>query len=205
MAHRLDLANMTTEGAGNYSEAARIAIADQGCMTEPNLMLPVILYVSVSGLAFFASRSAWLRRMPEDRWFWLFFSVVLLCLAVARLLDLQVLVTNALRWVVVALPIYEHRRIYQASFLIGAAIAGLTVALWVAFRSRREHPSVQVATGGVIFLLLLILSRGTSFHGLDLLFQQRFVGLTFARILELTTLLTVGMAAAWYLQHSKRI
>jgi FtsH-binding integral membrane protein len=141
--------------------------------------------------------------MPEERWFWLFFSSVLFCLAVARLLDLQVLVTNALKWAVGALPIHENRRVYHAAFLIGAAIAGLTVALWVAFRSRRNHPSIQVATAGLIFLVLLILSRGTNFHGLGLLFEQRVAGLAFARLLELAGLLAVGMAAAWYLQQSK--
>jgi hypothetical protein len=115
-----------------------------------------------------------------------------------------VLITNALRWAVVALPIYEHRRTYQAAFLLGAAVTGLTVALWVAFRSHRNHSSIQVATAGLIFSLLLVLSRGTGFHGLDLLFQQRVVGLTLARLLELAGLLAIGIAAIWYLQYSKR-
>jgi prepilin signal peptidase PulO-like enzyme (type II secretory pathway) len=167
-------------------------------------MLPFVLYLTASSLCYSASRSAWLRRMPEERWFWLVFSGVLVCSAVARPLDLQVLITDALRSGVVGSPLYEHRRIYQASFLIGAAAAGLTVTLWVAFRSRKNHASLQVATAAMTFLLLLVLSRGTSFHGLDLLFQQRVFDLGFARLLELAGLLAVCMAAAWYLHQVKR-
>lgn len=147
------------------------------------------------GAALLVARCARRAAEPLEFRFWLVLAVSLVLLGINKQLDIQSLFTQTARDLAFAQGWYESRRLYQAAFigfLIAAGLAASALLVWIA---RRLSFNTQLAAAGLIFLLVFVVIRGTSFHHVDELLGSSIEGIRFNWILELGPLLVIALAA----------
>jgi hypothetical protein len=146
-------------------------------------------------------RAAWREPLPDGTRrsrpapFWLVLASLMVVLGINKQLDLQSLVTQIGRDVIVSRNLYRQRRALQAGFILVVALVcagSLAVFLWTARRTLRRR---WLALVGIFFILGFVLIRAASFHHVDALLTARLVGLKWNWILELGGIGTVGLAA----------
>jgi hypothetical protein len=154
-----------------------------------------IIVVAYASTCFLSVRCARRSTEPLEFRFWLVLAVSLVLLGINKQLDIQSLFTQTARDLAVAQGWYESRRLYQAAFigfLIAAGLAASGLLVWIA---RRLSFNTQLAAAGLIFLLVFVVIRGTSFHHVDELLGSSIEGIRFNWILELGPLLLIALAA----------
>jgi hypothetical protein len=126
---------------------------------------------------------------------WLVLAALMAALGVIKLLDLQTTITAVGRRVAHAQGWYEHRRAYQAAFIAAMTGAGLLVALLLGWYAWRHSWRQGLALMGVVFLVVFVVIRASSFHYVDQVLGLRLGMLRVNHLLELGGIACVGQGA----------
>ena len=127
--------------------------------------------------------------------FWLWLALLFIVLSINKQLDLQSWFTQSLRDHAHAHGWYESRRNYQMGFIV---TLGLLIAMaWVvALRALLPLDRARaVAVVGLFFLGGFVLTRAASFHYVDALIRDAWLGMRFNGWLELGGIATVAYGA----------
>jgi hypothetical protein len=158
----------------------------------------VVAYLAASGACWRAAatekRHAH-RRPNYSLPFWSSLGLLLLLLGLNKQLDLQSALTDLGRRLARAQGWYDRRHEVQARFILVIAAIGLVasgVFCWMARRAPRDR---LLAVVGLVFLVVFILVRASSFHQFDRFLGLRLGGLRWNWILELGGIGCVGLAA----------
>lgn len=127
---------------------------------------------------------------------WLGVAMAMACLCVNKQLDLQSLLTDVGRVAARHQGWYEHRRAFQAWFVVGLIMASAAFCWWSLRRYTAFWTSHKALAAGLLFLLTFLLVRAISFHHVDAFLGTRVLGFKANWALELTGILLVGLAAA---------
>jgi hypothetical protein len=99
--------------------------------------------------------------------FWLVLAALMFAIGLNKQLDLQTLLTMWLREVAHRDGWYARRRVYQAVFVSGCAVAGMACAAASFYALRGHWRQCGLACSGVVFLLTFVVIRAASFHHVD--------------------------------------
>jgi hypothetical protein len=127
--------------------------------------------------------------------FWLALAALMLALGINKQLDLQTLVTDVGRNVVVSLGLYERRRVYQKWFIVSVALACLGLLATLLRLCRGSLRRRWVALVGMVFILGFVMIRASSFHHIDAFLASRLGGLKWNWLLELGGIGLVALSA----------
>ncbi|MDJ0754306.1 MAG: hypothetical protein QNJ45_12360 [Ardenticatenaceae bacterium] len=123
---------------------------------------------------------------------WLLIAFLLFFLGLNKQLDLQSLLTAIGREVAKTQGWYGDRRGVQLAFIGVLAAGGGLVMIslaWLWRQTIRQHGLIFLGLGALFFFVLI---RAVSFHAVDLIIQQRVLGVRFNTILELGSLILIG-------------
>ncbi len=120
------------------------------------------------------------------RLFWQMISLLMLALGVNKQLDLQSLLTALGKYYAHRQGWYSHRQGIQVAFILLILCLGITGLVFGFRRFREILKDNRLAFTGVIFLLVFVLIRASSFHHMDRLIGTRMLGLKMNWLLELT-------------------
>jgi hypothetical protein len=93
------------------------------------------------------------------------------------------------------MDLYESRRVLQAIFMVSVMCIGtacLALLFWVTHRWPRHY---FLANVGLVYILIFIVVRGTSFHRVDQLLRVAVLGVKMNWFFELSGIACVGIAA----------
>ena len=130
-----------------------------------------------------------------ERRFWLLLTAVMAFLCVNKQLDLQSFFTDFLRFQAHTHDWYDVRRKYQVAFIAMAAMLALAAAVLLLWRARRASGALRGATLGLIFLMLFVLIRASSFEQVDWFIELRLAGLRANHVMELGGIIIVTVFA----------
>jgi hypothetical protein len=128
--------------------------------------------------------------------FWLAVGLLLLFLTFNKQLDLQSWFTEVMRDNAHENGWYEQRRELQRQFIVGLGAAACSAAafglylLWPI-----EGPRV-LSIGGLVLLAYFIVVRASSFHHIDVLLSETWLGMRFNGWMELGGIALVSAGAA---------
>ena len=159
----------------------------------------VVAYFATAGLCICTARRV-AKRVPESQvarqmWIWLVVALLLIALGINKQLDLQGLFVAVGRSVAERQGWYEGRRRVQLLFILVMLVlsaAGFTTLLWVARRRLSEYGWLLAGTAGI---LIFIVVRAVSFHHFQEFFAFPIVGVKTHRLLELSAISMLAMAA----------
>lgn len=130
---------------------------------------------------------------------WLFLTVFLIALGINKQLDLQTLLTQIGRDIAKEQGWYKDRRIIQISFIILIGLIG-TVGITFLFKTYKNAESaIKITLSGCVILLAFILTRASSFHHMDIFIYMKFIGVGVNGLLELGSLIIIGLGGFRYL------
>jgi hypothetical protein len=129
--------------------------------------------------------------------FWSLLSLILLFLAINKQLDLQSALTELGRRLIREQGWYDRRRELQLLFIMSVAGLGCAVLGGLGWMARRTSRGRLLALTGLIFLVVFIVVRASSFHRIDQILGLRLRGLRWNWLLELGGIGCVGLAALW--------
>jgi hypothetical protein len=124
---------------------------------------------------------------------WTVLALLLLALGLNKQLDLQSLFTQVGRDLAMAQGWYAQRRLVQAVFIGGLAVAALALGWWL--RASLRDPHQRLAALGFSLLLAFVVMRAASFHHMDQLVNATLAGVRMNWVLELSGLLIIIVAA----------
>ena len=125
------------------------------------------------------------RGARDERRFWLMLTAIMAFLCINKQLDLQSLLTNAGRFEAKAHGWYDVRRKSQVAFIFIAAILATTAAAALLWRARRASTALRGATLGLIFLMLFVVIRASSFEKVDWFINLHLAGVRANHVMEL--------------------
>jgi hypothetical protein len=128
---------------------------------------------------------------------WRFIAVVFVVLAVNRLLDIQLLLTQAGRITALAEGWYQYRAEPQIVLIALIAVFFVGVAIFSTIRMWRAPLPVRIALGGTAFLLGYVLVRAVSLHSIDGFIMGTILGLQWNWGLELGGVSIVFVASLY--------
>jgi hypothetical protein len=169
---------------------------------DPTLMgwVTVLAYLAAAVLCAQCGR----RDKDDTQRFWWVLAVLMAVLGINKQLDLQSWFTQVARDMALAQGWYANRRVYQLGFVAVAALVGLAGQFWL-YRAFRSHgKEARWAVVGLVFLIVFIVARLTSFHHVDYLLRLELAGLRINWILELGGIGCIAAAAAMRLRHLNR-
>jgi len=138
-------------------------------------------------------------------WFWGGLAVVLVLLGINKQLDLQSLGTQMARDLARQQGWYARRRGVQQVFVLGVLATGVVFLGAMTYLLRGTWKRTGLALFGLVFLFAFVLIRAASFNRVDMLIGVQIGGLKMNWILELGSLLLIGLGAAWNLRdHGAR-
>lgn len=137
---------------------------------------------------------------PKQRLFWLGIGLLSLILGFNKQLDLQSLLTDIGKYYAHQQGWYERRSLIQEGFIGIILILSVGFIAWGMrfFKDILIHN--WLAFTGIVFLIVFILIRASSFHHMDQLIGFRFMGLKLNWILELTGIYSIFFNALWILR-----
>jgi hypothetical protein len=139
----------------------------------------------------------------KQRLFWLAIGLLSLVLGFNKQLDLQSLLTSIGKYYAYQQGWYQQRRLVQMSFIGMILIFGMGFIVWGIHFFKGILIRNWLAFTGIIFLIIFILLRATSFHHMDQLIGFRLMGLKLNWILELTGIYSIVFNALWILRPKK--
>lgn len=151
----------------------------------------VISYFAGAGAALWAASSA----ESRERCFWLATGILLILLGLNKELDLQNLLTQAVRTAVRHFGLYEQRRLMQGMFLLLLTVAGLLAAFVLGTWLRWLSTTAKAAAAGIVLLLAFVVMRAASFHHIDHWVTIDIAGLRSGWWLELAGISVIGVSA----------
>jgi hypothetical protein len=137
--------------------------------------------------------------------FWLLISLFSFFMGINKQLDLQSLLTAVGKYFAHQQGWYDDRKRVQGFFIIMIFLLGIYLISWgLRFFNGILHHN-WLAFTGMIFLILFILVRATSFHHMDKLIGTDFFGLKLNWLMELTGIYCITLNALWILNPRKVI
>jgi hypothetical protein len=127
--------------------------------------------------------------------FWKWASLCLLLLGLNKQLDLQTLLIDVARQWARAGGWYQHRRLFQAIFILGLALAGIAGVCKLAREFRSSGRAVKGAIFGLSLTLLFVLIRAASFHHVDQILRFELLGARAHFLLETFGIAIVALSA----------
>jgi hypothetical protein len=127
--------------------------------------------------------------------FWLALAALMLALGINKQLDLQTLVTQVGRRIIVSSGLYAQRRVYQKWFIVAVALACLGLLTTLLGLCRRSLGRRWPALVGMVFILGFVAIRASSFHHIDAFLAARLGGLKWNWVLELGGIGLVAIGA----------
>jgi hypothetical protein len=149
------------------------------------------------------------RQLPPDshaqhRLFWRIIAITCLLLGINKQLDLQSLLTAIGRYFAHRQGWYDNRQRVQIAFILTAATTGLALLVWGVnyfYGCLRQN---ALAFAGILFLIVFILIRASSFHHMDHFIGSRILGLKFNWLLELSGIYCIVLNALWLDNRMKK-
>ncbi len=132
----------------------------------------------------------------NERRLWLLFVVGLVLLGINKQLDLQSAFTEAGRMLAHAQGWYEERQRFQMAFISVIGMLGILLMLIVGLLAIGAPKATWIALVGGAFLVVFVLIRAASFHHVDAVIGQTFIGLRLNWLFEMGGLLVIA-AGAW--------
>lgn len=127
---------------------------------------------------------------------WTGLFLLLIALGINKQLDLQSFLTYLGKRLAKEQGWYRQRRAVQTIFVgivAGVGLIASGLVLWLARRSLRQ---VRLALVGTAFLVSFVVVRAASFHHIDVLLGETWLGLQVNWLLELGGIACIG-ASAW--------
>ncbi|UTW44923.1 hypothetical protein KFE80_11110 [bacterium SCSIO 12696] len=135
------------------------------------------------------------------RYFWLYSGILLLFLSVNKQLDLQSLLTDIGRQIVVINDWVAKKHLIQKSFIAVIASLGALGFLLIFTLYKSYFRFLSGALLGFTFLLVFILVRASSFHGMDVLISSSWYGIKVNWLLELSGIAAIFLNALYLLVY----
>jgi hypothetical protein len=107
-------------------------------------------------------------------------------LCINKQLDLQSLFTASGRYILKEQGLYDYKRLLQVVFIISIFVAGLIGFLFIVKKLYKVAKKEMLAIFGIVFLLMFILIRASSFHNMDSIISYSLLGFKMNWILELS-------------------
>lgn len=127
--------------------------------------------------------------------FWLSLALLLCVLCVNKQLDLQSLLTAIGKYYAHEHGWYEQRRHIQMFIIIALLSTAVFTFVFFVTKLGRLVKINWLAILGVVFLLVFIIIRATSFHRMDIIINSTAFGLRMNWILELSGILAICISA----------
>lgn len=127
--------------------------------------------------------------------FWILVCTLLLTLGINKQLDIQSLITFALKDTAIHYGWYDQRRIYQEWFILSVLFLALTftISLSIAFKSiLKDH---ILAVFGMVLLIAFVAIRASSFHHMDHIIGLPIFGTNINFVLEMTGIFLIAVNA----------
>jgi hypothetical protein len=128
---------------------------------------------------------------PNERLIWRLLLITMVALGVNKQLDLQSALTELARIHAMEHGWYEQRRRYQAAFIAGVLLAGLTVLSALLVLVWKAPPATLWTCAGAAGLVSFVAIRATSLHRVDELLGWRLGDLTLNWALEMGSLAVI--------------
>lgn len=154
------------------------------------------LYVTV----FLSSALAGLRN-SRNAYFWISIGFLSLILVFIRVSGLQIIFSNLGRTLAIDAGIYASRSIYQSTLMVTLGVILLGAGAILMLRRNRKSGAEAVAAVGIIFLIILNVSRVVSNHRVDEILRLQVGSLNFGLFLEAAALVTVFACSILKLAH----
>jgi hypothetical protein len=135
--------------------------------------------------------------------FWLLICLVSFLMGINKQLDLQSLLTAVGKYFAHKQGWYDNRKIVQGFFITMIFVLGVYLINWAARFFKDILRYNWLAFAGMIFLILFILIRASSFHHMDKLIGTHFFGLKLNWLMELTGIYCITINALWILKPKK--
>lgn len=123
--------------------------------------------------------------------FWLYLGVLLLLLSINKQLDLQTWLSQTMRDLSIAHGWYEQRRLIQLAFVASVGVVMVVLLITLRIYLWNLWRSYKLVWSGLILLCAFILIRAASFHHIDILIRQSFIGLEVNVLLENVALVLI--------------
>lgn len=135
-------------------------------------------------------------RLASARRFWTWLAFSMLALGINKQLDLQTLFTQIGRNLAREQGWMNDRRTVQEWFIVIVALVGISLAVWLIWRTRKACIPYRLAIVGIIFLICFIVIRAASFHHIDQILNWRlFHNVKLNALLEVGGIVIIGLAA----------
>lgn len=161
----------------------------------------VIAYFSTAALCWYAA-SRPLQRYDSvsmaTPFLWRLLSVLLIVLGINKQLDFQSLLTQIGKDMAIAQGWYEQRRFIQLGFITALGILGAMGLAVIGVLLRYFGNAVRISLIGSALLVIFVLARASSFHLMDVLIDQRLLGMRLNGWLELGSISCIAFGAILY-------
>lgn len=135
------------------------------------------------------------QKKKNSHWIWWALSLLLLILGINKQLDLQSWFTIMGKKIAIKQGWYEKRRFVQRDFIIGLVAISSASFMFIMQWMGTKVKQFILPLLGLIFLLVFIIIRATSFHHVDRLLGWELGGIRLNWILELGGISCLAIAA----------
>ncbi len=136
--------------------------------------------------------------------FWAMLAFILILLMFNKQLDLQSALTAFGRCASQAGGWYEHRRAFQAAFIVTLLFVGTASLLIMIAVLWRDISKIWLAVLGIFFIMTFVAIRAVGFHHMDQLINSVVAGARVNWILELGGITMIILNAAFLPKRSSR-
>ena len=177
-------------------------VSRRGGGNAPMKLVIVAAYAGAAFLSYRAARKARREAVYDEPpgshpAFWMVLAVLMLLLAVNRQFDLLPWLTRTGRTLAKTRGWYQDRRMLQTLVMVGvgAGGGGLLMGCCCYWLVRGAVPERVFALVGLLFVLSFVVIQAMSYHEVDVALRRRIMGLRLDRLLELSGIACVGLAA----------
>ena len=132
------------------------------------------------------SESIFTEQLKVQKQFWIIISCLMFLLCINKQLDLQSLLTALGRFILKEQGLYDYKRLLQVVFLASIFLAALIGFLFIVKKLYKAAKKEMLAIFGIVFLLMFILIRASSFHNIDSFIGYSLLGFKMNWFIELS-------------------
>lgn len=137
------------------------------------------------------SKYIFIEQEKVQKQFWVIISCVMFLLCINKQLDLQSLFTASGRYILREYGFYDYKHTLQVLFITSIFLIGFVMSLFIIKKLYQVLKKEILAIVGIVFLLMFIFIRASSFHNMDSLIGYSLLGFKMNWILELTGIILV--------------
>jgi hypothetical protein len=133
-------------------------------------------------------------KFGRHRIFWWSLAAVMLLMGINKQLDFQCLLISIIKKMAQNQQWYSQRQILQVWFIVGVAIFGLILLIWLGWEFRRFWRQYGLVLLGILLLITFIIIRAAPVHYLN-----KFIGwqpgVVINSVLEISGIVLIGISA----------